>query len=294
MCIGAAISGIASIAGGAMQASAAKDASAAQVAAAREQMELQERMLQQQLALQNEMYQTTRGDLSPYRQAGIPAIGAANYLLGLGNAPMVGGTPAEVVDNGDGTYSVGGREFNNIGAAEAFAVQNPVGGTPYSFTTSPGYQFARKENLDAIEGSAAARGGLYSGAAMQALGERANQLANLEFGNNFNRVMSVAGLGANAAAQTGQAAMQNAQMGSNSYLNNAQLGSNSLANMGDAQAAGIMGAANAWNNTLGDLSGLFGYQSKIWQPSSTEAQPTTQTSSWISQPNYSYIGGGGR
>lgn len=275
MCIGAAISGIASIAGGAMQAGAANRAADAQVQASREQMELQERMLQQQLALQDEMFQTTRGDLSPYRQAGIPAIGAANYLLGLGNAPMVGGTPAEVTDNGDGTYSVGGRSFNNIGAAEAFAAQNPVGGTPYAFSTSPGYEFAVKENLDAIEGSAASRGGLYSGAAMQALGERANQLANLEFGNNFNRVMSVAGLGANAAAQTGQAAMQNASLGSNSLANNAALGSNSLANMGDAQAAGIIGGANAWSNTLGDLSGLFGYQSNLWggQPANRAAQP---------------------
>jgi len=94
-------------------------------------------------------------------------------------------------------------------------------------------------------------------------------------------VMSVAGLGANAAAQTGQAAMQNAQMGSNAYLNNAQMGSNSLANMGDAQAAGIIGGANAWSNTLGDLSGLFGYQSSIW-----DGKPASQPASQPATPSY--------
>ena len=209
MCLGAAIGGVASIAQGALGASAANKAADAQTAA-----------VQQQLALQREMYDQTRTDLAPYREAGIPAIGGANYLLGLG--------PAPTWEDADGNQQT------------------------YSFQTSPGYEFARDENLDAVESSAAARGGLYSGAAMQALGERANQLANLEFGNNFNRVMSVAGLGANAAAQQGNFNMANAQMGSTSY-----------ANMGDAQAAGAIGAANSWGNALGTIPGLFNYQNAL-------------------------------
>jgi len=210
MCVGAAISGITSIAGGAMQAGAAKDAAAAQQAAA-----------QQQLALQREMWETSRADLQPFREGGETALGAWQSNFGLGPAPTW-----EDADGNEHTYS---------------------------FQTSPGYQFAVNENLDAIEGSAAARGGLYSGAAMQALGERANQLANMEFYNVQDRLFGGAQMGANAAAQSAQANLANAQMGSTAY-----------ANMGDAQAAGAIGAANAWSNTLGDLGGLFGYQSNLW------------------------------
>lgn len=262
MCMaGGLISGMTSLMGSSMQAGAARDAARVQTEYGQKQLELQERMLAAQLALQREMYNTGRADLGPYRRAGIPAIGAASYLVGLGNAPMVGGKRLPVVDNKDGTYSVGGRTFDNVADAEVWSVENPEGGRPYSFETSPGYEFAVKENLDAIEGSAAARGGLYSGATMQALGSRANELANLEFGNHFNRVMGIAGMGANAAAQTANMGMQMAQMGSNSLLNNAQMGSTSLANIGDAQAAGIIGAANARASGLNDLGGLFGYMS---------------------------------
>jgi len=250
-------SAIASIAGGAMQAGAARRAASAQERAAQQQMELQERMMEEQLALQRQMYNQPREDLGPYREAGYPAVEGANFLLGLGAAP---------------TYTdADGNEVT------------------YSYETSPGYEFARKENLDAIEGSAAARGGLYSGAAMQALGERANQLANLEFGNNFNRVMSVAGLGANAAGMQAQANQNNAALGTNTYLNNAQMGSTSLANMGDAQAAGIIGAGNAWGNALGDLSGLWGYQQNTWGgggSTSPAASPAPSPMRPIMNPRY--------
>jgi hypothetical protein len=210
MCIGAAISGITSIAGGAMQAGAAKDAAAAQTAAAREQ-----------LALQREMYEQTREDLGPFREGGQRSFEAWQSNFGLG--------PAPTWEDADGNTQT------------------------YAFNTSPGYQFAVNENLDSIEGSAAARGGLYSGATMQALGERANQLANMEFYNVQDRLFGGSQLGANAAAQQ-----------ANANLSNAQMGSTSLANIGNAQAAGAVGAANAWSNTLGDLGGLFGYQSNLW------------------------------
>jgi hypothetical protein len=103
-----------------------------------------------------------------------------------------------------------------------------------------------------VESSAAARGGLYSGAAMQALGERANQLANQEFGNNFNRVMSVAGIGANAAAQQGNFNMANAQMVFDLLWEH-----------GRCAGAGIIGAANSWGNALGTIPGLFNYQNAL-------------------------------
>jgi hypothetical protein len=282
MCVGAIASGVLGMVGAGQQARAAERSAGVLTDYGMQARDLQEQRLAQQLALQEQMYNTGRSDLAPYRNAGIPAIGAANYLLGLGNAPMVGGTTPQVTSNEDGTFSVGGQTFDNIGAAEAWAAQNPEGGTPYAFSTTPGYQFAVKENLDAIEGSAAARGGLYSGAAMQALGERANSLANLEFGNNFNRVMSVAGLGANAAGQTAQMGMQNAQLGSNSLANDAAMGSQTLTGIGNAQAAGIVGAANARAAGLNDLSGLFGYMGNSWGGGGS-----TPTAASMPAPSYS-------
>jgi hypothetical protein len=116
------------------------------------------------------------------------------------------------------------------------------------FFTSPGYNFRRGEGMRGIENTFAARGGAQSGNALRALTEFNSNLASGEFGNYFNQLASIAGLGQTATGQTAAA-------GAN-YAN--QAGRNALY-AGDARASGINGQANAWGNTLQGLAGLYGY-----------------------------------
>jgi hypothetical protein len=126
------------------------------------------------------------------------------------------------------------------------------------FQADPGYQFRMEEGQKALERSAAAKGGLFSGSAIkdtlrfgQGLGAQEYGAAfdrfNVQNANTFNRLASISGIGQTAANQTG-AAMQN-------YGNNA---SNNILGAGNAQAAGYVGAANGISG--GISQGISSYQ----------------------------------
>lgn len=268
----------ASAVGGLAQSQAAGQAADAQTAAANASLDLQQQMFEQ-----------SREDLEPYRNSGIPAVNALNYYLGIGPRPdMIGGTPANITtipgamvgggapasggigpgrmwgDPGaaggpsGGTmsperYAVGDQVFDTLEQAQAFAASNQQGGTPFvGFQETPGFRFALDEGLGAVEASAAARGGLFSGAAMQALQQRGNDLANLEFGNYLSRLEGTATRGQNAAAQSATV-----------NTNNAQMGTNALSAIGNAQAAGAIGQGNAFNSAINNGIGLFQYQNML-------------------------------
>lgn len=122
--------------------------------------------------------------------------------------------------------------------------------TPQEVMSDPGYQFGLSQGQKAIQGTAAARGGLYSGRTLQALNQFGNDYGTTKFGdvfnrkqtaigNNFNRLMGAAGMGQAGVLQTQQA-------GAN-YANNA--GGNMLNNANFQNAAG-MAQANNWGNLL--------------------------------------------
>lgn len=98
-----------------------------------------------------------------------------------------------------------------------------------SFTQSPDYQFAMQQGLQGLDRSAAARGNLYGGGHSADVLNYASGLANQNYGNYYNRLAGLAGMGQNAAASlTGnnngyaQNTAQNAQ--SNASNNNALYG----------------------------------------------------------------------
>lgn len=109
----------------------------------------------------------------------------------------------------------------------------------------PGYQFRLDEGMKGLENSAAARGGLLSGAAMKAISKYGQDYASNEYQNSYNRFN---------ADQTNQynrlAGIVNTGMGATNQISNAagQYANNTAsANsaMGNAQAAGAIGTANA-------------------------------------------------
>lgn len=109
-----------------------------------------------------------------------------------------------------------------------------------AFQESPGYQFRLSEGQKAIENSAAARGGLFSGAAGKALNNFSQQSASQEFDNYINRLFGQQQMGANVAGNLGSLGAGNA----------AQLG-NIFQNIGNNQATATQNQWNAWGS-IGD------------------------------------------
>jgi len=126
------------------------------------------------------------------------------------------------------------------------------------FQADPGYSFRMSEGMKGLERSAAARGGLLSGATLKGIQRFGQDLGSQEYMNAFNRyqteraarlqpLQSLAGVGQTTAQQIGQSGMQMAS------------------NVGDiqqsgaaARASGYVGQANALTGALN--TGLNYYQ----------------------------------
>jgi hypothetical protein len=127
-------------------------------------------------------------------------------------------------------------------AATAPGAGGSTGNTAGNFSrffTSPDYQFRRDEGIRGIEQGAAARGGALSGNALRAVAGFNSNLAAGEYGNYFDRLTQLAGMGTAATNNVGNAMNNNAaaQMGAQQQI-------------GDARASGIMGGVNSIANAV--------------------------------------------
>ena len=104
----------------------------------------------------------------------------------------------------------------------------------------PSYSFRFQEGLKALDRQAAARGGLISGGALKAAQRYGQDFASQEFGNAYNRLASMAGLGQTATGAQSTAA---GQFGANA--------GNLMTGAGAARASGYVGGANALTSGLG-------------------------------------------
>lgn len=114
-------------------------------------------------ALQKYMYDTNRSDLADYRTAGSAAI---NKLMGL--------------------TGLNGGGFNMD-----------------QFTNSPQYQFGMDQGMKGIQRQLAASGLAGSGAGLKAANNYAQGYAGQQFGDYYNRLAGLAGIGQQATNQTG-------------------------------------------------------------------------------------------
>ena len=142
-----------------------------------------------------------------------PAQGVGN--VGYEHATPLGGTAGQALGGGNSQQ-------------DAFAM----------FRNTPGYQFGLDEGAKTVQASAAARGGLNSGATLKALTKFGNNYADQQgFTPYMNRLAALSGMAQTSTNQTNA-------LGQN-YAN--QVGNN-LQNAGQARAQGIYGSANAWSN----------------------------------------------
>jgi hypothetical protein len=103
----------------------------------------------------------------------------------------------------------------------------------------PSYQFRLGEGLKALDRQAAARGGLISGGALKAAQRYGQDFASQEFGNAYNRLASMAGLG--------QTATNSMNANAGTFGANA---ANNITGAANARASGYMGGVNALTGGL--------------------------------------------
>jgi hypothetical protein len=204
------------------------------------------------------------------------AIPAVTTAVASGGIQAVGAVEAARTQAKAGEAAVGEqqREFDitqqNLApyraAGQQALTQLTAMTTPgYQFDKSldPGYEFRKSEGTSAIESSAAAKGLQLSGMTLKDLVRFGQDYASGEFQNTFNRQSTIAGFGANATnvqAQTGASTA-------------ASIG-NTITGIGNANAAGIVGATNAIGgaaqnvgNTLLLKSVLGGNNTNLSSPS---------------------------
>jgi hypothetical protein len=132
---------------------------------------------------------------------------------------------------------------------------------------TPGYQFQLQQGLNALQNSAAARGGLLSTGTAKNLNNYAQGVASTNYQNTynnalqayntnfstneqsqndlFNRLYSTTGLGANTAANLNSTSAGTTNALASGIMGNAQLVGNDIMGVGNAQAAGTIGGSNA-------------------------------------------------
>ena len=126
------------------------------------------------------------------------------------------------------------------------------------FQQDPGYAFRMSEGMKGLERSAAARGGLLSGATLKGIQRFGQDLGSQEYQNAFNRygiererrlnpLQSLAGVGQTTSQQLGAAGTQFANTMGGIGINNAMIQGN----------AG-MSRASTYGDTINQLSRLYG------------------------------------
>lgn len=211
--------------------------------------------------LAQKQYEQTRQDQMPWLEAGRDALGDLSDRIGQ-NAQFDDRWGGRIEEAYQGGQLTGGLDPNN-------------------FQTDPSYQFRKQEGMDGIQSSAAASGGLLSGAALKSLNSYNSNLASQEYGNawqrdqaekqnlmgvlsgnrsqdyqlfsnedtrQYNQLANMAGVGQQTAGSLGDFGAQNAQNQGNLAINGA-----------NAQANGLIGSTNA---KLGGMSNLLGLGSK--------------------------------
>lgn len=160
------------------------------------------------LSLQTRIYEEGVERFAPFLEGGQRGYDAYMYELGLGDAP-----------EGYGGYEA-----------------------------SPAYDFLMQQGLDDVQSSAAARGGLYSGATGTALERYRMGLAAQEQQSYLNRLGGLASQGQAAAGSQAGLGQSYAQGAGQAY-----------GNLGAAQASGALGVGNAIQSGINTGLNLYGF-----------------------------------
>ena len=218
------IGGVGAIAGGLIGSRSAKKASQAQADSGREASAANIAAQREAQAFQQRQIDQSRADSEPWRQAGANALTQMTQRMQPGGDLM--------------------RDF----------------GMP-DFQKDPGYDFRMAEGMKGMTNSAAARGGLLSGAALKAASQYNQNFASNEFGNavsrfnsnrdgQYNKLADLAGIGQRTANQNGQNAMTFGQNVGAGMMNTGQQVGSNMMGAGNARASGYLAQGNALTGVI--------------------------------------------
>lgn len=165
-----------------------------------------------------QMFNQSRQDQMPWMKAG---QGGLNSLMGLMN--MQKGADGQWTRNSDPNAY---RQFLQM---------------------DPAYQMRFNAGRRTVENSAAARGGLLSGNTLRALTDYGQEMASQEYGNAFNRLAALSGVGQATAQGLGSLGSNTAQSVGNNMMQGAA-----------ARASGYAGMGNALNGMINNGLGAYG------------------------------------
>jgi hypothetical protein len=200
---------------------------------------------QEQLAASNK-------ELNPYISAGQNAFSSVGSLMQQGT-------------QGEGPLASFTGKFQAPTAAEAEA--------------TPGYEFIKQQGEQALENSAAARGGLLSTGTGKQLEQYGQGLASTTYGDTYNRamqqyqqqyqqfqnnqsnlysrLMGIGNTGLGATETSVGANMQGANLYGSQGLSAASQQAGYQAQAGGAQAIGLAGLGNSIGNAMGSFGGYL-------------------------------------
>jgi hypothetical protein len=260
------------------QLAAQKDALDRQIAASGatvdKQLVAQRDALDQQLALQKQIYEQTRTDLAPYRDTGVAATNQLNTLLGIGGntgATDYGKyataefTPAAFAANQDPGYAFRLSEGLKAVDRQAAARGGLISGNALKASQTYGQDMASQEYQNAFNRYQTVRGNTLSPFQnLSAQGQNAAAMtgtAGAQYGSAGGQAISNYGQGVSGALGSAGNAMGTAY-GNYGQGTTGVLGAygtnatNALTGGANANAAGIVGSANAYNQGLSGISNL--------------------------------------
>lgn len=193
--------------------------------------------------------------------------------MGLGTAATAGivggiGAAGSIASSAIGAHAAGSAADKQVSAQERALQQEQANQQPYldfgktslsqisqqfpnGFTAptqqeaeaTPGYQFTQDEGDSGILKASAALGGSISGGTLKSLSQYNQGLATTNYNNIFNQKL-----------QSYMAALQGVQIGQGATQNLNSSLSSVATNVGNAQAAGTVGSANAISGGLGSAT----------------------------------------
>lgn len=262
------IGGVGALAGAGASIYASGKASDAQSKAAAQSAAVQKEMFDKQVQLQE-----------PFRNAGLAAQNQLLTLLGI--VPQTAAAPADTSTGGRGSMSTRGNSGQSGTSIPTYNYtvdpNNPEFGSAAKafgmdeFEADPGYAFRLSEGMKALERSAAAKGGLLSGATLKGITRFGQDTASGEYMNAFNRyqierqarlnpLQSLMGMGQTSAGTlTGAAGSLGQGLGQ------------AYAAQGAANASSYMNSASALNNAITGATNNYMLYNMMNRPQTAQA-----------------------
>ena len=179
--------------------------------------------------------QVARGDTSAWRVSGQSAVNQLARLLGLGKLKY----DYEAVGSGQGPNNFALVDSSNAAEEQRNALAE--------WERDPGYQWRMDEGIRARDRSASSKGMLLSGAQKKAITNWGQGLASEEYGNYFNRLAALSGIGSQAATQGSGMNLDAASRAGASEIQAGQARQSGY----NALASGLVYGGNSWQKSLG-------------------------------------------